>query len=68
MRSWIAYKLVRWALWLDTNTTLSMALALSAESARLDLEARGLRVVRNGEGLPTLVPIDGQTNTDPTVH
>lgn len=62
MRSWLAYKLIRWALWVDTEMTIRMALALSAESARRDLEARGLHVVRNEEGIPTLEPI----NPDPT--
>ena len=62
MRSWLAYKLIRWALWADTDTTIRMALALSAESARRDLEARGLHVVPDENGVPTLQPI----NPDPT--
>lgn len=62
MRSWLAYKLIRWALWVDTEMTIRMALALSAESARRDLEARGLHVVPDENGVPTLQPI----NPDPT--
>jgi hypothetical protein len=65
MRSWLAYQLMRWALWCDTDTTVRMALALSAESARRELEARGLHLVPDDNGVPTLQPINEQ---EPTVH
>lgn len=62
MRSWLAYKLMRWALWADIDMTIRMALMLSAESARRDLEARGIHVIPDENGVPTLQPI----NPDPT--
>lgn len=58
MRSWLAYKLVRWALRVDVDTTVRMALALSAENARRELEARGLHIVPDENGVPTIRPID----------
>lgn len=67
MRSWLAYRLMRWALQLDTEYVLRMASALTAENARRNLEAQGLHVVRGEDGLPTLQPIEEQTK-DPTIH
>ena len=67
MRSWLAYRLMRWALQLDTEYVLRMASALTAENARRSLEAQGLHVVRGEDGLPTLQPIEEQTK-DPTIH
>ena len=63
MRSWLAYQLFLWALWADTETTIRMALALSAENARRELEARGLMLVPNEEGIPTLQPIGSGPTT-----
>jgi len=63
MRSWLAYKLVGWALWLDHDYTMRMALALSAENARRELELRGLHLVPNEDGIPTLQPINDKPNT-----
>lgn len=63
MRSWLAYKLVGWALWLDHDYTMRMALTLSAENARLGLQARGLHLVPNEDGIPTLQPINDKPNT-----
>lgn len=66
MRSWLAYKLIRWALWADTEMTIRMALALSAESARRELEARGLMLVPGEDGVPVLRSIHETPPT--TVH
>ena len=63
MRSWLAYQLIRWALWADTETTIRMALALSAENARRELEARGLMLVPGEDGIPTLQPIGSGPTT-----
>ena len=63
MRRWLAYKLMSWALWADEEHTVRMAIALSAESARRELEARGLHVVPDENGMPTIQPIDPSPTT-----
>lgn len=67
MRSWLAYRFLRWALWLDTGQTVALSAAMVAENARRNLEAQGLHVVRGEDGLPTLQPIEEHTK-DPTIH
>lgn len=67
MRRWLAYKLMSWALRADEEHTVSMAIALSAESARRELEARGLHLVPDENGVPTIQRIEEQTK-DPTFH
>jgi len=63
MRRWLAYKLMHWALWADEEHTVTMSIALSAESARRELEARGLHLVPNEDGVPTLQRIDPEPTT-----
>jgi len=63
MRSWLAYKLMCWALWCDHERTITMAIALSAESARRELESRGLHLVPDENGVPTLQPINPEPTT-----
>lgn len=67
MRSWLAYKFLRWAVWLDTEQTVALSAAMVAENARRTLEAQGLHVVRGEDGLPSLQPIEEQAK-DPTFH
>ena len=63
MRRWLAYKLMSWALWADEAHTVTMAIALSAESARRELEARGLHLVPDENGVPSLQPINPEPTT-----
>ena len=63
MRSWLAHRLMCWALWVDTKATVHMAMALAAENARQELAARGMHLVQGDEGVPVLQPINPEPTT-----
>jgi len=50
MRSWIAYRLMRLALWVEAETTFALAFAMVAERAKEQMRVRGIVGVEEFEG------------------
>lgn len=64
MRSWLAWRLMRWALRADTEATLRMALALTVENTKRMMAEQGIAhftPTEEADGTVTLTPV-------PTIH
>jgi hypothetical protein len=69
MRKWLSYKLMRWAVALDPELTLRLAMAMITEHTRQLMEERGIDRFTANEEPDGTVPLTPVTiNRDPTIH
>jgi hypothetical protein len=69
MRNWLAYRLMRWAVALDVDLTVRMAMVLVTEHTKRMMQERGIShfsPVHNEDG--EVVGMEPVGITEPTIH